>query len=230
MWAAVILAAGSGQRMGKIKKQFLLLGGLPLFLHSINVFSSIREVTELIIVVKEDDIPFVKESLEKHYRGKELANLQIIVGGKERQDSVIKGVNAIKNSKYLLIHDAARPFVKKEDVERLMRTALENEAAILAVPVKDTIKIIDSNLEIISTPKRSDLWAAQTPQAFLLEKFKVAIELAKSQKFIGTDDAELFALTGKRVIVVSGSYDNIKITTPEDIHLAESIINNRRRI
>jgi 2-C-methyl-D-erythritol 4-phosphate cytidylyltransferase len=155
--------------------------------------------------------------------------LRVLTGGQERQDSVKQGLDALSpGTEWVLVHDGVRPFVAPEQVVSCWHKALEQEAAVLAVPVKDTIKIVDIAGEIQSTPDRKSLWAIQTPQAFRVSLLQEAHDQAQREGFLGTDDAMLVERMGKPVHVVEGDYYNIKITTPEDLPWAEWILQNIR--
>ena len=150
-------------------------------------------------------------------------------GGKERQDSVYNGLKCLdKDTDTVLIHDGVRPFVKSEDIEKTIRSVSEWECCVLGVKVKDTIKICDSNGITINTPDRSSLWIAQTPQAFKYDTIMSAYESAFGEGFYGTDDAMIAERYGRKIKMVEGSYENIKITTPEDIYIGEAIIRQRQ--
>jgi 2-C-methyl-D-erythritol 4-phosphate cytidylyltransferase len=224
---AVIVAAGKGSRMKTTEsKQFLQLGNRPILVHTLQLFQSITEIGQIMLVVGEADLErchsYVREySLDKV--------VQVIAGGKERQDSVYKGLMALSaDSEWVLVHDGVRPFVTPEQVLACWDKAKEQEAAVLAVSVKDTIKIVDTKGQIQSTPDRRSLWAIQTPQAFRVSLLKEAHMQAERDGFVGTDDAMLVERLGVPVHVVEGDYYNIKITTPEDLPWANWIAENVR--
>lgn len=226
--AAIIVAGGSGKRMGmNIKKQYLSLRDKPILAHTIAAFEQTESIDEIIVVVGKEEIDKVKEEIVKLYKFKKIKS--IVAGGKERQDSVYNGLKAVSESvKYVMVHDGARPFIKEETIEQVLKLTIEKGAVIAAVPVKDTIKVVDqSSLEVKQTPKREELWAIQTPQSFertiLLEAYRIGNETGIQ----ATDDSMLVEAAGYKVQVVMGDYTNIKITTPEDLILGETILAER---
>jgi 2-C-methyl-D-erythritol 4-phosphate cytidylyltransferase len=223
----VIVAAGKGSRMRTVEsKQYLQLGGKPILVHTLQLFQDIQEVDHIILVAGETDI----ERCRQYVNDFALTKVhQVLAGGPERQDSVSKGLEALSpETQWVLVHDGVRPFVAAEQVLSCWHKAMELEAAVLAVPVKDTIKVVDETGKIQSTPDRKSLWAIQTPQAFRVSLLRQAHERAKQEGFVGTDDAILVERMGIPVHVVEGDYYNIKITTPEDLPWAEWIIRNVR--
>ncbi len=152
-------------------------------------------------------------------------------GGKERQDSVRAGLDVLdEKTKWVVVHDGARPLLLLSEMEEIIRRAFELEAAIAAVPVKDTIKQVDSAGKVMSTPPRNTLWSVQTPQVFRKELLAKAHRIALETGYVGTDDASLVERLGEQVYVVMGSYENIKITTPEDVEIALSILKRRESL
>jgi 2-C-methyl-D-erythritol 4-phosphate cytidylyltransferase len=223
----VIVAAGKGSRMRTAEsKQYLLLGQKPILVHTLQLFQNIHEVDEIILVVGEMDVERCRGYVEDYGLSK-VSSVQ--GGGAERQDSVKRGLDSLnRDTEWVLVHDGVRPFVNIEHVFGCIRKAKEQDAAVLAVPVKDTIKVVNAAKQIQSTPDRRSLWAIQTPQAFRLSLLKEAHEQAERDSFIGTDDAMLVERLGVTVHVVEGDYYNIKITTPEDLPWAEWILHNVR--
>jgi 2-C-methyl-D-erythritol 4-phosphate cytidylyltransferase len=219
-FGVVVVAAGKGARMGsKESKQYLLLHNKPIIIHALEIFQKIAEVASIVWVVGEGDVQRCEKYVAQYNLSKVLA---VIPGGSERQASVLKGLHASTQSiDWVLIHDGVRPFVAEEHILACWKQAQIDGAAVLAVPVKDTIKIVNADGYIESTPNRRSLWAIQTPQAFRREQIIAAHELALADDFIGTDDAMLIERMGGKVAIVEGSYDNIKITTPEDLVWAE---------
>lgn len=220
---ALIPAAGMGKRMGAgINKQYLLVAGIPIVAHTIAVFDSSPLVDEIYVISPLDEIPYCRsEVVDAHGFAKVRA---IVPGGAERQHSVLNGLRAVvspADDDVVLIHDGVRPFVTKEIIERAIETARQTDGALVAVPVKDTIKVIVDGT-IRETPPRENLWQAQTPQAFRYGVIRDAHERAATDGFLGTDDTSLVERLGKEVKVVMGDYRNIKITTPEDLILAEA--------
>jgi len=223
VWGAVIVAAGKGRRMGtKESKQYLLIEGKPILVHTLERFSRLAQLRHLVIVVGQDDVSRVEQLAQQHLGHRADISVQVISGGDERQASVYKGLLALPQvTDYVLVHDGVRPYTKREHIEACMEQAERTGAAVLAVPVKDTIKVVSDELIVETTPKRETLWAIQTPQAFRLEHLLEAHRQAESVSFTGTDDAMLIERIGRAVHVVLGDETNIKITTPDDLVWAE---------
>ncbi|HZG81073.1 MAG TPA: 2-C-methyl-D-erythritol 4-phosphate cytidylyltransferase [Brevibacillus sp.] len=220
----VIVAAGSGKRMGgQRNKLWLPLAGEPILAHTVRLFASHEEIGQIVLVVSETDRDEVLAWLEK-----ENIQLTVVLGGAERQDSVRNGLEALQVCTHVLVHDAARPFVTPEQISQIIRQVQRDQATILAVPVKDTIKVVGETGVVESTPARESLWAVQTPQAFRMSLLKEAHLAAWKAGKIGTDDAMLVEWLGHPVTVMAGSYENIKITTPDDLLLGEEILRKRR--
>lgn len=218
---AIILAAGNGTRMKADKSKLLLeINGKTVIERTVNTFSNIADIDGIIVVVRETDIPLYENVLSKY-------NISYCIGGSTRQESVSNAVETVDNADMLIIHDGARPLVTENEISNTLRVAQEKGAAAVGVRVKDTIKVVDKNNKIIDTPERSSLIAIQTPQIFKFDKYIEAMKLAKEQGKDFTDDCKLLENAGEDVFVVDGEYTNIKITTPEDIPVAESILNAR---
>lgn len=221
---AVVVAAGNSTRMGGVNKQFLLIDGVPVLIRSLLVLSESEYINEIVISAREEDIPRMYSMLRDW---QVLKVKEIVKGGETRQQSVFNAIRVSSPfSEYFAIHDGARPLVSKEEIENTVKAAFECKAAATAVRVKDTIKIADENGNIVSTPDRSRLWAVQTPQVFERRLYLSAIDFVKNSESF-TDDCKLIEEYGETVRLVEGSYDNIKITTPGDIALAEAIIGRR---
>lgn len=223
----VIPAAGQGKRMGaSINKQFISLSGQPILAHTLSWFEASEVVTEIVIVGSQGDLGAIQDLVQKQGFKKVVS---ITLGGEERQESVFEGVKALSTAiQRVAVHDGARPLLTLEILNRFFTEAEEFSAAIMAIPVKDTIKRVDSQGRVLETPPRESLRAVQTPQVFdraLLEK---AHRKAAAAGFLTTDDAGLVEWMGYPVQVFDGSPENIKITTPEDIDFAESILAKRR--
>lgn len=227
--AAVIVAGGSGKRMGmKIKKQFIELEGKAILAHTIEAFNKCKVIDEIIVVVGKEDIAKVKTEIVSRYGYDKV--IQIIEGGTERQESVYNGLMAVtKEVQYVMIHDGARPFISQEILEKALIMTKEKHATVVAVPVKDTIKVVNEALEVEATPNRSTLWSVQTPQSFKKELLIKAYGYAKEKSLIVTDDSMLVEAYGKKVHVVEGDYNNIKITTSEDLVLGQAILMNKTK-
>ena len=224
----VIPAAGSGSRMGSHQpKQFLEINGKPIVVYTIQVFNSLPEVDSIVLVVRYDSIDFFKRMTMSLDISK---TCHVIAGGNERQDSVWNGLQVLKNQNIdiVVVHDAVRPFVTHEIVRAVISTAADEGASIAAVRSKDTVKISNGTRLVQSTPEREHVWITQTPQAFQFSLLYQSYERACAEKFYGTDDASLVEHAGFRVKIVESFYDNIKITTPEDLELA-SLIAHRRK-
>ncbi|SCP99017.1 2-C-methyl-D-erythritol 4-phosphate cytidylyltransferase [Anaerobium acetethylicum] len=218
---AIVLAAGQGTRMNSpIQKQFLLVKGKPLVYYSLLEFQE-SDVDEIILVVSPGCIESCRQDIVETYNFDKV--VKIIEGGQERYNSVYNGIKAIGSCAYLLIHDGARPFVDQEIIKRTIESVKEYRACVVGMPVKDTIKIADGKEFIKETPDRSLLWQIQTPQAFEYSLVKDAYEKVLDLADINvTDDAMVVeAATDIKVKLIRGSYENIKITTPEDLKIAE---------
>lgn len=224
-YQVIIPAAGQGKRMGAGKnKLYLTIEGIPVLIHTLNIFEKDDECKGIILCIHQDDEQGFRKLLKEH-RIQKVTDL--VYGGKERQDSVYNGLMALRTDGVVLVHDGARPFIQKEKIHELVKGAIENGAATLAVPVKDTIKKVE-NLLVTETIERSSLWAIQTPQAFRISVLLNAHKVAVEEQFIGTDDASLVERIDHKVVIIEGDYDNIKLTTPEDLYFAEAIIKKRK--
>jgi 2-C-methyl-D-erythritol 4-phosphate cytidylyltransferase len=228
--SVIIAAAGMSNRMGsKINKQFIAIDNKPILAHTLEKFERCKLVDEIIVVCKEEEVEYCRKEIVRKYGFKKVSN--IVRGGKERQDSIYNGVLALnEKTDIVLTHDGARPFVKIESIEEGIKGVLEYGACVIGVPVKDTIKVIDPENTVHHTPKRSLLWAAQTPQCFWAHLLKKGYELAAEEGIVGTDDSSLVEKTGHPVKMIMGSYDNIKITTPEDLIIADSMLKDKTSI
>lgn len=220
-YQVIIPAAGQGKRMKAGKnKQFIELNEIPIIIHTLRVFEDHSQCSGIILVINEAEKADFQYLIEK-YQIKKVR--QLVFGGKERQDSVYNGVKAVRYDELVLVHDGARPFVTQESIELLVTKAVETGASVLAVPVKDTIKKAEEGI-VIETVERSTLWSVQTPQAFQLKLLLEAHDQARNEGYLGTDDASLLEKAGQPVSIVAGDYTNIKITTPEDLYIAEAIL------
>lgn len=233
--SVIIPAAGSGQRMGGNRpKQYLTIGDRPILIETLIVFNESPHIDEIILVSPPDDMSLMEKMLKKY----DLAKVsKIVKGGKERQDSIRNGLDSIDSiepeSDIILVHDGVRPFVDDETIKELIDAVNQYGAAIVAVPVKDTVKKVSntsiSGASIVETMPRGNLWLAQTPQAFSAKIIIDAYANAEEKGIRGTDDASLVEAMGLDVKIVMGSYENIKITTPEDLVFAEAIKKERAR-
>ncbi|KJF26038.1 2-C-methyl-D-erythritol 4-phosphate cytidylyltransferase [Clostridium aceticum] len=226
---AIIVAAGKGKRMGReLNKQYILLENKPIVAYTLEVFEESEHVDEVILVVGENEMSFAQDNIIEKYGFKKIK--QVVSGGKERQDSVYRGLLAIKEQcEIVVIHDGARPFLEKELLKKAVETAENIGAAIIAVPVKDTIKVVSEEMEVIDTPNRSLMWAVQTPQVFRYALLKEAYGRLIEEGLCATDDAMVVEKYGHTVKVIQGNYENIKITTPEDLVVAEGILRKEKR-
>ncbi|MBS4536855.1 2-C-methyl-D-erythritol 4-phosphate cytidylyltransferase [Clostridium sp. D2Q-11] len=220
----VIPAAGMGKRMNKdINKQYIELKGKAILAWTIERFDNNKYVDEIIIVAKEDEIDFCKENIIKKYKFKKVKD--VVAGGNERRDSVFNGLKKVsENTGIVLIHDGARPFVTDEIINDAIKEALQNNAIVVGVPVKDTIKKVKEDNTIVSTPNRKGLWAVQTPQGFSYELILNCYNRGIEEDIEVTDDSMLVEYYGHSVKMIIGSYKNIKITTPEDVIIGEAFI------
>jgi 2-C-methyl-D-erythritol 4-phosphate cytidylyltransferase len=225
-YQVIIPAAGQGKRMGAGKNKLLLtLEGVPILIHTLRVFEADAECSGIILAINPNDEQQFK-SLLKEYGIHKVSSL--VTGGKERQDSVYNGLMAVHSlDGIVLVHDAARPFIRLETIHNLVKAASRDGGAIVAVPVKDTIKK-GANGIVAETVERSSLWAVQTPQAFRVSVLLEAHNKALRERFIGTDESSLVERIPHRVSIIEGDYDNIKLTTPEDIYFAEAILRKRK--
>lgn len=215
---AVIVAAGRGTRMGTAEsKQYLLLQGKPIIVHTLEVFQKHELISEIVLVTGEEDVQRCRQWVQAY----KLDKVSVVIpGGAERQHSVRRGLGELTTT-WVMVHDGVRPFVQGSEIEACYDRARSAGASVLAVPVKDTIKQVDGEGNVLSTPDRRSLWAIQTPQTFRLSELLSAYDEAERDGFLGTDDSSLAERSGITVSVVEGSYRNIKITTPEDLDFAE---------
>ena len=223
--SVIIVAGGSGKRMGMaIKKQYILLEEKEVLAHTIETFNNCTFIDEIIVVVGEEEIEATWENIIKKYGYTKVK--QVVAGGKERQDSVYNGlINTDNQSKYVMIHDGARPFITKETISKALEAVKQNKACVVAVPVKDTIKVVNNaSKEIEHTPKRETLWSVQTPQCFEKDMLLSAYQFAHENNLAVTDDSMLVEAYGKKVYIVEGEYTNIKITTKDDLILGKAIL------
>ena len=224
---AIVPAAGAGKRLGLgINKAFAVLNGAPLLVHCLAMLAHTELVAQAIVVLAPDEVVDGRELLAS-YQAEYFASLPITVvaGGKERQDSVANALAAVpQDADYIAVHDGARPFAGREVFERTLAASKKHGAAIAAVPVKNTIKVVDAQGVVVDTPVRSTLVAVQTPQIFRAELLKTAYAHLAAHPAAVTDDASVVELLGHPVVVAQGSYENIKITTPEDLVLAENFL------
>lgn len=223
MVTVIIAAAGQGKRMGRgINKVFIPLFHCPVLVHTIRKFSQCPDINNIVIVTGPDEVAEVKKLLINY---KDLKPWNVVAGGSERQYSIANALAVIDdNTDIIAVQDGARPLIDIEIISNAINAARKYRAAGVAVPVKDTIKTVDGEGFITGTPDRQTLWAIQTPQVFEANLLRRAYETAAKEGFLGTDDAGLVERLGVRVKIVPGSYSNLKITTPEDLFMAEALI------
>ncbi|MCR4755521.1 MAG: 2-C-methyl-D-erythritol 4-phosphate cytidylyltransferase [Lachnospiraceae bacterium] len=234
---AIVLAAGSGSRMNlNVKKQYMLLNDKPLLAYSMDVFEKSDIITDVILVTSKEDIEYCRNEIVSAFGYSKVR--AVIAGGKERYHSVMAGLDRIRedgDAEYVFIHDAARPFVTEDMIKRLYEDVISTYASVAAVKSKDTVKIANNADYVVSTPNRELTWIIQTPQTF---RYSLALEaydrLREEEDGLGcqgikvTDDAMVVETwTDHKVRLIEGSYENIKVTTPEDIDIAEAIIKRR---
>lgn len=221
-YQVIVLAAGQGKRMKAGKnKQFIELEGKPVIIHTLSVFEADPWCKEIKLVINEKEKDIFKELLT-HYPIQKVK--EMVIGGEERQDSVYNGLTSLQSAEIVLVHDGARPFISREVIHNLVEKASEDGAAIVGVPVKDTIKRVSAAGVVEETVERSSLWSIQTPQAFRYPILKEAHEQAKTENYLGTDEASLVERINVPVHIVQGDYENFKLTTPEDLILAKAFL------
>jgi 2-C-methyl-D-erythritol 4-phosphate cytidylyltransferase len=218
---AIIVAAGSSRRMNGVDKILALLGGKPVLGWSVEALQQSPLVDRIVLVNSQSNLEPVKCLVGDRKWSKVV---KVCLGGLRRQDSVAAGLKTLDDCEWIIIHDGARPFLSQELIEKGLEAARESGAAIAAVPVTDTIKLAGNDNMVIETPPRSHLWAVQTPQVFRLSIIKEAYQQAAGDV---TDDAMLVEQIGYKVKLYQGSYDNIKITTPQDLAVAELLVNRK---
>jgi len=221
---AVIVSAGKGHRFMKgKKKQFYLLADKPILAHTLDKFENCPLIHSILLVVGQEDMDYcLKEIIEKYQY---LKISQVVPGGKRRQESVKNGIDALpKDVDIVVIHDGVRPFVTEEMIEESIRSAVRFQAVVMAMPVKETIKMVQRDGTVLKTLDRESLWQIQTPQTFQVKLIKEAYHRATEDGFIATDDASLVERLGVKVHILPGSYTNIKITTAEDLMLANLLL------
>lgn len=226
---AVILAGGRGSRMhSDIQKQYMRLDGRPLIAYALEAFER-SCADDLVLVTGAGEAEFVQKEILPPLGLTKLRS--IVTGGKERYHSVYEGLKALRNCDYVLIHDGARPLVTEAVISRAVQAAVQNDACVVGMPLKDTIKVADAHGFAESTPDRSLLWQVQTPQAFAYPLVRGAYDRLMADETLQkgiTDDAMVVEhLSGTKVRLVEGSYENLKVTTPEDLVLAEALLKKR---
>jgi 2-C-methyl-D-erythritol 4-phosphate cytidylyltransferase len=219
---AIIVAAGKSQRMSGTDKIFAPLAGQPVLLRVLQPFIDCQDIDRIVVVLNNRNYDEGKELIVEQNWEKEVA---VCIGGRRRQDSVLAGLKLARDCDYVVIQDGARPFVTIDLIERGIDAAMESGSAVAAVPATDTIKIADKNMIVKQTLERDGLWICQTPQVFLYAALIRAYREATAEV---TDDAQIVELAGGKVKLYQGSYDNIKITTPADLAVAEMLWKRRK--
>lgn len=220
---ALIVAGGKGKRMGaKVSKQFIEIEEKPILYYTLLRFEKCKNIDSIVLVLPKEEIEFSRENIIERYSFKKVK--RIVSGGKERQDSVYNGLRAIEHCNVVLIHDGARPFVEDRIIEEGIEWAEKYGAAACGVKPKDTIKVMDSSGFSSHTLNREELFCVQTPQCFRYDTILKAHEYIKDKGLSVTDDTRAVELIGHKVFLYEGSYENIKITTPEDLVFAENLI------
>jgi 2-C-methyl-D-erythritol 4-phosphate cytidylyltransferase len=226
--SAIIVAAGKGKRMERnYNKQYIKLEGVPILAHTVIQFENHPKIDEILIVVGQGEVKFCNENIVVKNNLTKVK--KIVEGGKERYHSVYNGIKAVSEEcDLVLIHDGARPFITAEVINESIESATVFGSSIVGVPVKDTIKVIDEEGYVKDTPKRENLWQVQTPQTFQKDLVLQAHRKREKENLTVTDDAMLVEALGRRVKMIRGDYENIKITTPEDLELGQVILKRRK--
>lgn len=216
---AIILMAGVGKRMNSdVPKQYMQVNNKPIVYYTIKAFED-SKVDDIVLVTGETEIEYCTKEIVQYFKFNKVVN--VVAGGKERYNSVYNGLKTVNNSKYILIHDGARPCIQPLDIDKMIDQVKKYSACIMGVPTKDTIKIVDNDNNIVQSPDRSIIWQAQTPQAFEYTRIMHAysqIQLNEDKAI--TDDAQVWSLYNKTPVkMIEGSYENIKVTTPSDMEI-----------
>jgi len=226
--SAIVVAGGKGKRMERTyNKQYIDLMGIPILAHTLGHFENYSKIDEIVLVVGKGEVEFSRERIVEKFNFTKIKS--IVEGGEERYHSVYNGIKAVSEaSDMVVIHDGARPFVTDGILEESIQAAKIHGCSIVGMPVKDTIKVIDEEGFVKDTPKRENLWLVQTPQTFKKEVILQAHKKRAAENLSVTDDAMLVEALGIKVKMVRGNYENMKITTPEDLEIGEGIIKRRK--
>jgi 2-C-methyl-D-erythritol 4-phosphate cytidylyltransferase len=221
--AAIVPAAGAGTRLkSRTQKPYIDLGGKPILARTLMVLSRNKNITEILVSVGKNKLNKSRREIIEKYNIKKTT---LVIGGRERSDSVYNALKTVsKDVDYILIHDGIRPFITDKFIEGLLKKASRFNAVVVAVPVKPTLKFVNKNGFIKSTPSRECFWEAQTPQIFRRGLIEKAYKIARKKKIIATDDSAFVERIGVKPKIVMGSYSNIKITTREDLELAKILL------
>lgn len=225
---AIVLAAGQGKRMGaKVYKQYLELDGKPMLYYSLKAFEDSEVIDEIYLVTSAGEEEYCRQEIVEKYRITKVT--KILAGGAERYHSVWNGVQEMEEDGYVFIHDGARPFIDEDIIKRAFDEVQIHKACVVGMPVKDTIKVADKNEFVATTPERDRLWLVQTPQVFENHLIKGAYSMLMRESYINvTDDAMVVEQMLKYPIkLVYGTYENIKITTPEDLEIATVLVKRK---
>ena len=214
----VVVAAGRSTRMGGTDKTFAEIHGIPLVVHTLRRLAQSPAVSRIALVVAEDAVARAEGMIARYAIDKVTA---VCAGGERRQDSVYAGLVALGDSRWVAVHDGARPCIAEDVLDRALQAAQRWSAAVAAVPVKDTIKVVDEDHVVTDTPERSTLWAAQTPQVF---DYGLLMRAHRSASAEYTDDASMVEAMGQSVRIFLGSYENLKVTTPEDLAFVSQLL------
>lgn len=230
MNTAIVLAAGKGSRMkAGINKQYINLKGRPILFYTLEVFFACPAIDEIILVIGEDDIEICDKMVLENLNCNK--PLKTVIGGQERQHSVFNGLkHANDNAEIIIIHDGARPFITTEIIEKCIKGARKYKAVSMGVPIKETVKVVDDEGFVKNTPNRASIWITQTPQAFSWDLIRQAHEMALVKNIEATDDAMLVEHLGYPVRMIKGDYRNIKITTYEDLAMAETMMDREKTL
>jgi len=220
---AIIAAAGSSERMGEVDKLFAPLAGKPVLARVIDTFQQCKSVDQIVLVVSQGNLESCQQLVAEQGWSKVT---EVCLGGERRQDSVAAGLKQLDHCDWVVIHDGARPLVTVELIEQGLAAASETGAAVAAVPVTDTIKLAMDDMIVQGTPPRQNLWAVQTPQVF---RFDIITKAYQQVSDNVTDDAALVERLGYKIKLYMGAYDNIKITTPDDLVIAELLWQKHER-
>jgi 2-C-methyl-D-erythritol 4-phosphate cytidylyltransferase len=226
--AAIVPSAGMGRRLNSdIEKPYIKLNGMPMLVHTLRQLSNNKKISEIVVVVRGDRIEYVKNEIVSKYR---IRDTIVVAGGSKRQDSVWNGLRKVsKDMEYILIHDGVRPFINNKLINSLLKAAVRFKASVLCVPVKPTLKVVGKDNLIKYTPDRNVYMEAQTPQVFKRSVIEKAYKMGYERDIKATDDSMLVEMTGIKPKIVLGSYNNIKITTKEDLELAKILFKNGNR-
>jgi 2-C-methyl-D-erythritol 4-phosphate cytidylyltransferase len=218
----IVVAAGLSVRMGGVDKTFAPILGMPLVAHTLAHFEAFPPVTEIALVLAADHLEEGEHLVRSHGYQKVTG---LCAGGERRQDSVRCGLEALRPCQWVIVHDGARPCLDQQMLQRGLAAAQEFGAAVAGVPVKDTIKVVSLQKTVLDTPPRETLWAVQTPQIF---RYELLLEAHRRCPQTVTDDAAMVESLGHPVTMFLGSYENLKVTTPEDLTIAEALLKGRR--